>query len=56
MQVINEHDEDGLSSGTKVKGKLPDILIEHLKGLAAGVYNMSKLATQLSLNGYALKI
>lgn len=56
MQVINEHDEDGLSSGTKAKGKLPDILVEHLKGLAAGVSNMSKLATQLRLNGYALKI
>lgn len=38
MQDNQQQDEDGVSSGIKLKGKLPELLVEHSKDPTTGMY------------------
>jgi hypothetical protein len=38
MQDNQQQDEDGVSSGIKLKGKLPELLVEHSKEPTSGMY------------------
>lgn len=38
MQDNQQQDEDGVSSGIKLKGKVPELLVEHSKEPTSGMY------------------